>query len=294
MHASSLKRIRDCECMHKPLQVEAQVPRVKPYSERAWSYSAALTAQQATDLPIQMQLLGSAAAELTPPSIGQLHWSQRVYGTKNFWRAVRLPPGEAPNSYLRQMASLLALPGGDMVLLSEREADEVLCLMWQHQGAGGSVGGGQETAPVLLSLCYAHAACGDEGSVSGGGYAPLLAHTARGRPAGGVALEAGQLASLLVLDGETSYQPALHAALGQLVQRRKAEVAELLAARGKEVLLSRSDLEAACDGFLSAGRPPRAGSRPRAMLVPRARLACAARRAVYKGSCFTGKAGVRM
>jgi hypothetical protein len=236
-------------------QVERQLPRMQPVKETDWDYHCALTATDASHLSsstgVELLPLSVAAGALVPPSLGRLRWSDRVWVTANFQRTVAVSSdagaGDAAlGEYLRPLDAVLLLSGGggdsngtgtehDAVLLSEREAEGVLGAM-RAAGRGTS-------ANQLLHLSYAKLAVEQSGNGTHG--ASLLGGAGSGARS---RLSDAQLASMLLFNGESMYgSDGLRGALRPLARRRLAEAEALLGMRGKIALLSRSDLELACD-----------------------------------------------
>ncbi|KIZ06297.1 hypothetical protein MNEG_1661 [Monoraphidium neglectum] len=176
---------------------------------------------------------------LAPRELAGLPWSGRVWCTRNFLRAADLAPGGAANGYLRPPESALALQSGDLVLLSEREADAILREMRRAARPPAS----------LLSVPFVQRA------FERGEAAPLLAcgAAAAGAAAGAVAggVGAAELASARLFAGATFYggrEGVVFGALCRLVAGgQTALVEDMIAARARSERFSRSDAEAACD-----------------------------------------------
>ncbi|KXZ49831.1 hypothetical protein GPECTOR_19g282 [Gonium pectorale] len=260
---------------------EKQVPRASPRPERDWAFTTALAAAspEALDPGAGVVSLPHAALQLQPCSLGGMAWSPQVYCTANFLYATSgVPAGAALNEYLRPVDALLLYPSGQVLLLSEREADRLLALVWpQHVGAGGGGSAGPRcslrllgstntaaaaaAAPLLVSLCYARLAFTDAAPRLEGPLAPAGDDGGRigGRVAGdgtGVGasggsrrgLGAAQLVSTQLFNGEATYgSEAQRRELRSLVWRRREEAEALVDMRGKQSLLPRSDLEKACE-----------------------------------------------
>ena len=234
---------------------EVQVPGVAPAEENDWTYSAALQAASAAQLArscaaLQLVPLPRAAQLLAPEAVGQVPWSGAVFCTANCIYTTQLAmaaaqQGGAPgllNEYLRPLDAALLLPSGEVVLLSERELDGLLEVLW----AGGGGAGGSVVA--LLSLRYANRAFPQRAR-------PKLAASLK--PAGRDLLSrlaASELVSVQLFNGAATYEGQEQQ--GELVRmvRGRMEAAEaLVAMRGALPLFPRSDLQKACDGYLLGG-----------------------------------------
>ncbi len=246
---------------------EVQVARAKPAKEADWEYARAAAAASAADLagsgggPRLVQL-AAAAATLEPPAVGRLPWSGRVFCTANCLYTTQPAMDAAAagaasragglNDYLRPLDAALLLPSGEAVLLSEREADGLMEVLW---GVGSGVCNRGSGGAVLLSLPLTGlpVVLGGGGS---GGRPPLavaLAADAARQPGGqppawGPA--ARELVSMRLFGGAASYEGGGQAAeLAALVKGRRQAAEALVGARGLLPLFPRSDLERACDGW---------------------------------------------
>jgi hypothetical protein len=287
----------------KEEEVERQVPRIAAAAETDWEYSQALGATSLADLVARTRLqllpLADLAAQLQPAGLADLPWSRLVFATPNFARATEQPEGEAANEYQRAVDALLLLPataeaaaaavagsacgGGSraegkpgerglaVLLLSERECNALLELLWQA-GCGGAASGTRKESPppLLANLCYACEV--QQQPVNGAAPAPLRlaapVFAGSSLAAGGGLLEAElqqggfmpQLVSLQLWNGETTYidkclppdggWEALRQELQQLhsmVCGHDALAEALVCMRGKQPFYSLSQLERACD-----------------------------------------------
>lgn len=217
-----------------------------PVKESDWDYSAALSPAAGNDIMVldlsEAIPLAALASELSVEGISSIQWSEMVFCTKNFMRTVSYPPDtahrdrDAPllDGYLRPVNGLLLSPvSKTILLLSEREADNILRLQWQR---GELLESGNGT-PLLLNLAYLR-----------------LAHTnptlfRKRFPSLHLAVPARALVSIQLFSGETKYS----------TEQQRAELVDMLAGnahahtaamklpglRGLHFMLLRSDLEAA-------------------------------------------------
>ncbi|KAG2451920.1 hypothetical protein HYH02_003695 [Chlamydomonas schloesseri] len=268
---------------------EKQAPKQQPAPEIDWSYRHALgvTSLEQLQAPAagMLQPLGKAVAQLDSLDSAQpmsaVPWSDKVHVSRNYLNSIAdLPPGQPLNEYLRPVGWLLVLADGAVVLLSEREADQLLAAAWATGAAAGGLNAAATDGPLLVSLTYAWQAVTLPVSL---GKPPLLVTNlgraaARGGAQGSAAaweqlrrrLGVRQLVSVCVFAGETCYRvrpgigdgaarvtdAALDAAaqrvaaeLRQLVAGRRPQVQQLLEMRGRQSHIARSDLEKAVEGL---------------------------------------------
>eukprot|EP00899_Mesostigma_viride_P005241 jgi/Mesvir1/14718/Mv05368-RA.1 len=123
---------------------EVQLPQYKPRDELAWNYASILRARSPRDLPTQVLSLRDAMAWLVPPGLQKAPWADGVMMTYNFLQGTQendvgfgQPPahGTKLNEFLRAVDAMVWFPdSGETLLLSEREADSVLALLWERDG----------------------------------------------------------------------------------------------------------------------------------------------------------------
>ncbi|EFJ48301.1 hypothetical protein VOLCADRAFT_104794 [Volvox carteri f. nagariensis] len=187
---------------------EVEVPRVSPAAECDWNYGTAFAAASPAQLDSDARLVAlrdAVSGLLWPSSLASLSWSAEVLCTANFLctttartRAAittsRCGKEEALNEYLRPVDAVLLFPSGQMVLVSEREADQLQGLVWASwhvsvvtSGSGGVGGGGSIAVPLLASLCYMRDAFARG---TGQGPLPLLAVPLRAGGGSGMAMTA--------------------------------------------------------------------------------------------------------
>ncbi|KAG2455049.1 hypothetical protein HYH02_000874 [Chlamydomonas schloesseri] len=286
-------------------EVEKQPPKRKPASEVDWrSYPAALSATSVASLRAAMAdassrcsepllALRTAVSQLSGPDaaaarplMADMAWSDQVYATENYVRSIAdLPPNQQAllGEYLRPVGWLLALADGAVVLLSEREADQLLAAAWGTSGGGSMPSGvlGGADGPLLVSLAYAWQAVAASASCVEA--TPPLLVTNLGAAAanneqssvaawGQLRMRLGvrELVTVRVFAGETSFRvrpavvpraapvdtgggavaaEAVATELRRLVEGRRPQVQQLLAMRGQQSQMARSDLEKAVEGL---------------------------------------------
>lgn len=129
---------------------QVEIPRMVPLQESDWDKSIILGADSPSSLSgmIEIASLGDFVADkLQPSELSRFGWSQDVYGTSNFFRTVAsqsgLPLG-CLNHYLRMVDVFVSFPNKQVLLLSDREADELIELLWKHP----------DNATAKISLCH--------------------------------------------------------------------------------------------------------------------------------------------
>eukprot|EP00899_Mesostigma_viride_P019526 jgi/Mesvir1/27575/Mv07320-RA.1 len=140
------------------VETEVQLPMCTPRAEVTWDYASIFRACSSQELPAQARVLSlrdAMACWLVPPGLGSMPWSDKVFMTYNFLQGTvendvagihsSLPVeaqlisvrggGAKLNDFLRAVDPMLYFPDtGEVLLLSEREADAVLELLWERDG----------------------------------------------------------------------------------------------------------------------------------------------------------------
>ena len=241
-------------------EVERQVARMKPALEVDWDYRSILGAASLRALPsaagvVPLQRLANG---LQPADLGRIEWPPQLHVTANFRRTVDggggLPPQQG--EYLRPVKALLLFPDGAALLVSEREAEALLELLWATGKVSLSNSRGLRS-PLLLGLSYAQRGYKE---LAGGG-PPTLSLAVSVSSSGAWAapdakealrrLGAAELVGMHLFGGGTEYgTPAEMRELHRLMRRRLRVAEALTEARGRQSMLSRSGLERACEDVL--------------------------------------------
>jgi hypothetical protein len=286
-------------------EVEVQPPLVTPAEERDWRYGAVL--QPGVTTVQQLCRAARSALQVVPLSkvpgllldavpLADISWSCKVYCSVNFIcstaasqqrlrssssssssgggggstvQHAAVGSGGSLDAYLRPVDALLLFPSsGEVLLLSEREADALQDLLWRFGSSSSS--SSSSGSPVLLSLAYARLAAADglipaaAAAAAGQQQMRLISSVSHTAPACQVnwprhsslnsdrvnelQLQTAELVSLLLFNGSASYGSEVQREQLRQVMRGKRGAAEvLLSLRGKAALLARSDLELACD-----------------------------------------------
>uniref|UniRef100_A0A7S2XKU8 Uncharacterized protein n=1 Tax=Attheya septentrionalis TaxID=420275 RepID=A0A7S2XKU8_9STRA len=104
---------------------EKELPLEKAYAEIDWEYDKAFTSPAS--------LMGSSFFPLTgfisglAKEIADIRWSEMLYCTRNFWYTIQSARSSSCTAnYLRPVNSMLCMPSGEVVLISEYEAHKLL------------------------------------------------------------------------------------------------------------------------------------------------------------------------
>ena len=136
----------DQECereLEKEVELEQErqleIGRQTPRKEVDWDYSCLFECKKAHDLPeaASVELLASFVKDHIVlhenASAPKLALSCQLYGTRNFFQACAKAESTSLNDYLRWIDASVMLPSsGEIILVSEREADAILALEWSR------------------------------------------------------------------------------------------------------------------------------------------------------------------
>jgi hypothetical protein len=280
---------------------EVQVPCVDAAAEQDWHYAAVFAANSAKELSAVTGVcrLPEVMPLLQPSCVCNIPWSSKLFVTTNFFLttacltaggvasaagagsssataavvAAAARAGPCLSQYLRPVDSMLLFANGDVLLLSEREAEGVLEQLYRDKPSRGRVSSSSSSSrPVLLSLSYARlarsAADADATSTAAAAQAgmsfllqPLqpLSHTTAATGSStspapcaiitGKMPQVPELVSAHLFNGGSMFdgdQQQLQVLQG-MVQRRREAAETLLDSRGTQSQLPRSELELACD-----------------------------------------------
>lgn len=265
-------------------EVERELPPIKPTNESHWQYHTALTASHPMALRSVTTILNlqDFALMLQPEGVQKLDWSKHVYCTTNFSHSVgihqSLPshPG-VWNDYLRPLNWILLFPKGEVLLVSEREADALLELLWtppvpsetsvptanplltEEEDSSCSLCSSIHLSPLLVNLCYASvgfnaAACTapqPNTSLASPHFAlAVYPRSAQALHLGDIMqapkLAVHEIVSLQLLNGHASYGAEQYNRLHGMIKGQKAVARALVDMRGKLPLFPSSKLEEAC------------------------------------------------
>ena len=240
-------------------EVERQVARMKPAQETDWDYRSVMGAANLLALPLAAGVvpLQQLADVLQPADIGRIAWPPQLHVTANFSRTVDGGGLPSQGEYLRPIKALLLFPDGAALLVSEREAEALLELLWATGKVSLSRSGGPRS-PLLLGLSYAQKGFAELAGGGGPSTLSLAVSVSSGgawaAPDAGEALRrlgVSELVAMHLFGGGTEYgTPAEMKELHRLMRRQLRAAEALTEARGRQSMLSRSGLERACEDVL--------------------------------------------
>ncbi|KAL4856324.1 hypothetical protein ACK3TF_003137 [Chlorella vulgaris] len=215
--------------------------------------------------------------------MANIPWSPLAFCTPNFVNAINQAADKSLNlnDYLRRVNTLLMLPaphaakgsskgGHSVLLLTDREANALLDLLWRQPVGRCVDSSSSKRVPMLASLSYAWAAQQqDDGAPMPLRLAAALVDSTEGSwaEAGQLAQELqggafiGPLTSIQLFNGKTTYSPPLQPgtpweeerqlvplrALRELASGRATAAEELVSMRGKSMFWLQSQLERTCN-----------------------------------------------
>jgi len=241
---------------------ECEIPRMHPDKENDWDISKMLLVDSPCALPAGAGVMSVSEfmQKYVSPKLMHIQWSGKVFGTRNFFRTVRNDGNSivsVRNDYLRRLDVVVAYGSGEVVLLSEREANLLLELLWRPTAVS-------RKKVYFLHLSFLKAVA--EGSIPG------LSKHAMGLDSSGSQIKGPRwlspinsgdvfvaddvLAELLLFAGHTNYPLSLWDSLEKLLtppevdgQPRTSacfEAEQIVSMRGFRGLLPCSNLEEVC------------------------------------------------
>ena len=174
---------------------------------------------------------------LSPPDLRLVDWPAHIFCSRNFALIVSTSDS-AQDEYLRPLTSLLVFPGGVVLLISEREADAILKLLWQKRSS----------RVYLLHLAYVRVSFDNSNASIALGLptAPRVS-----------IIDERTLTALQLLNGETSYNTETRKKhLYALIDTNTAGHGppKLVRMRGLQHYLHCSDLERTCERSMRSAR----------------------------------------
>ncbi|KAL4150964.1 hypothetical protein PRNP1_010350 [Phytophthora ramorum] len=134
----------ECE---RELQVEEEVQQMQeveamvcsPTREKSWKYSDILRAQSVESLDGVVQVIDMTKfirQWVSPKELAGLSWTKaHIFGTENFFATILARTGlDRMNDFLRVVDVILVFTKGQVLLVSECEADHILELLWATNG----------------------------------------------------------------------------------------------------------------------------------------------------------------
>ncbi|OWZ16492.1 hypothetical protein PHMEG_0009705 [Phytophthora megakarya] len=118
---------------------EVEVLQCSPTEEKLWEYSRILCSQSINDLKgiVKVEDMTRFVRQwISPKEIADMTWSSaQIFGTENFFATIRARAGiDRLHEFLRVTDVVLIFKKGDVLLVSECEADHILELLWSTRG----------------------------------------------------------------------------------------------------------------------------------------------------------------
>jgi hypothetical protein len=241
---------------------EIQLPSMLPNEEVDWKYEQVFASSSAKEAYPECMNLSNALSQLfSVSSVSTISWSEKVYGTKNFFRTIKSTQASMDlDNFLRIPNYFISFSSGDILLLSDREAQVFLSMENKFLLHGSS---SVSFCHVEFELDYSRNRTGDTTSK-----APLRVGLRKNN-----LIDVKQRCSLKLFNGEPNYSKIERAVMKNMLlvaakaTRNKSEKLNvtlmsgrpesLLIARGKYVDYEMSDLdkltwEIACESQPSA------------------------------------------
>jgi hypothetical protein len=239
-------------------EVQQELAKQIPIDEPRWEYEKILNARSAAEVADFTSIETLAAAvesRMVPAELALVNWSacENIYGTASFFNTVRFGDGCSSNMFLRHVDPIVVFPDESLLLVSDREADAILNVIWQLELSATE----QNPKRVRLTdtpqevkfvnFCRLRDALQQE---------PELNSCRLSIGSNNIGLTSRRnLVALQLFNGETSFKakenPILKSALEFLLQDKIARkvVQELLTARGTTHNWKFSDLETVCESL---------------------------------------------
>ncbi|KAE9037067.1 hypothetical protein PR001_g7199 [Phytophthora rubi] len=248
----------ECE---RELQVEEEVQQQQelelaqccPAPEKTWNYAAILQAKSVNDLEgvVAINDMENFIRKwIRPVEVADLAWSTaRIFGTENFFSTiVAREKKDQLSEFLRLVDVMLVFDNGDVLLVSECEADHILQLLWSSSG--------NPTKPSFkfINIAFAWKCIESVGTNATLGEVDLVLGSSVGTALPLLATIASHVYNgdtMLVEHQQEVLRPDFHMFLGTLVQR-EGTLSNFVKSRGNthkwrssflQELCSRMDLE---------------------------------------------------
>lgn len=116
--------------VEKEEEEEIQLPSMLPNKEVDWKYEQVFVSSSAKEACPECMKLSQALSQLfSVSSVSTIGWSEKVYGTKNFLHTITSTESSIDlDNFLRIPNYFLSFSSGDILLLSDREAQVFLSM----------------------------------------------------------------------------------------------------------------------------------------------------------------------
>jgi len=185
----------DEECereLQREIEVEQEEevapPRVLPLKEADWDYSSIFNSVSIRSLPITtVAIVDVVGTLLSGENLSNIGWSESVFCTQNFTKTVNVNGGM--DDFLRIPDAFVRFPSDEILLLSNREADQILLHFLDRK----------ENKVPSNGYYFDHCAFATDKNVQ-----DLLRHDASGTKCPGISDEMS--CSVKLFNGETIYR----------------------------------------------------------------------------------------
>lgn len=114
---------------------EIEFDRMTAFDEKDWDYTSIFRSRSPTNLPIEVHHISDIMCNyISCKSLTNIKWSKKVLCTSNFIHTIQIKDGNL-DDFLRVPDCVIYFPSGETLLISDREANEILDLF---QGSTGS------------------------------------------------------------------------------------------------------------------------------------------------------------
>ena len=232
---------------------ELQVPEQKPFNPPMWNFALLLAA--ASPMPLHSDAgvmpLEVALEVYHDESLSAIPWDRTdIYVTSAFMKTVIDKQGSQLkdlSDFMRPVDAIVIFPSEEVLLLSEWEADHVLPLMWASTPV--------EDMPFFVNLAYLREAADKQRSSEEIRLRVPALPRSGSRSSSKLGVADITVAGLQLLAGETMFGTAkrkksvtnLLTNLASSSAAAKKAALQLVALRGKQHMISRSDLELICN-----------------------------------------------
>ena len=228
---------------------EVEVPKHAPQEAHVWDFSKLRSAHAPSELSdANVMKLHDAIKSYLSEGLTAIPWDRcRIFVTGAFMKTVTDSHGAHVtdlSEFMRPPDALVVFPSSDVLLLSEWEADQVLPLMWQYSTLGNN-------PSSLVNLIYLREAADQARPFDSIRMrVPTFTHST-------AVVDDLTLAGLQLLAGETMFATAERkASIRSLVEpttAAKKAALQLVSLRGRQHMISRSDLELVCNADIGEG-----------------------------------------
>ena len=224
---------------------EMQIPKQAPRTPRPWNFKALRTAASPTAITdAGVMCLSDAVLRYLDASLAAIPWEQcRIFVTTAFMETVTDSQGgrlDSMSQFMRPPDAVVVFPSSEVLLLAEWEADQLLPLLWEYSTP--------TQHPFMVNLAYLREAADKQMPTSKITMrVPTQTYSLRSE----IKVADLTVAGLQLFAGETMFatkerKESVTALATPTVSAKKAAL-QLVSLRGRQHMISRSDLELICN-----------------------------------------------